>query len=331
MDKQTAFMIMYDTFRGVMKQRNVPNAITQHADKHTGDGVLKILGIGNSYTNDSTRMLDAVYKAEKPGTKLQVGVAYYNGCPLSKHIRFYNENAPVYVYYYIDSETGLWQEEKNVTLQHIIQANNWDYVAMHQSSGQSGVESSYNEDIQTIQNFVKNELGYTPTFFWNMTWAYPEVDPNGKFLLGNNYVSGGAKAPNAASFEDYYNNSQAIMYQKIVEAVQAKIVPDDTFKWIMPVGTAIQNARSSHLTDLDVNRDYTHLNDFGRLMAAYVWYGRFENTTPTFALTSVPEELKKADPVNHWNWSEDMIDVLKESVTNALTTPFAVTQSQYTK
>ena len=331
-DKQTAFMTMYETFRQVLRQWDVPNVIARHTSKtNEDDGVLKILGIGNSYTSDSMRMLDAVYKAEKPGTKLQLGYAYYSGCPLDKHVKFYNQNSAVYVYYYLDSETGTWQEEEDVTLQYIIQANNWDYVSLQQGSGLSGVASSYNEDIQTIQNFVDDDLGYTPTFFWNMTWAYPEVDPKGTYLLGNNYVAGGAKAPNADSFKNYYNNSQAYMYQKITETVQAKIVPNKTFKWIMPAGTAVQNAQSSYLTDVDLYRDYTHMNDFGRLMVAYVWYSRLENTVPTFALTSVPEGLKNADPVNNWNWSEDMINVLKESVINALETPFAITQSQYTK
>ncbi len=292
---------------------------------------MKILGIGNSYTRDCMHLLYKVFQAEKPGTKLEMSMAYYRGCSLQKHLQFYNNQEPAYWYFRWNSDKGDWDLTKGVKLQDIICTNNWDYVSMQQASANSGMPSTYNEDIQTIQNIVCEHLGYKPTFFWNMTWAYPEIDPTGTYLLGNNYISGGDRASNATCFEKNYNNSQETMYRKIAEAVQTKIVPDNTFRWIMPAGTAIQNTQTSYMTDLDLYRDHAHLSDFGRLMASYVWYGRLENTVPTFALTSVPEVLRNY-PAGKGDWvlSTEQINVLKESVTNALKTPFAVTQSQYT-
>ena len=291
---------------------------------------MKILGIGNSFTRDCMHLLYKVYQAEKPGTELEMSMAYHRGSSLQKHLQFYNNQEAVYWYFRWNSDKDDWDLTKGVKLQDIICTNDWDYVSMQQSSANSGVPSTYNEDIQTIQNIVCEHLGYKPTFFWNMTWAYPEIDPTGTYLLGDNYVDGGAKAPNFASFKNYYNNSQTYMYQKIVETVQAKIVPDDTFQWIMPAGTAIQNTQTSYMTDLNLYRDHLHLNDFGRLLGSYVWYGILENTVPTFNLTSVPEALRHY-PAGKGDWvlSVEEMDVLRESVTNALKTPFAVTQSQY--
>ena len=118
----------------------------------------------------------------------------------------------------------------------------------------------------------------------------------------------------------------------ITQTVQAKIVPDNTFNWIMPVGTAVQNMKSSYLGDLDIYRDYTHLNDFGRLLAGYVWFCRLEGIpTDTFKLNYIPDALTKT-----YTQSGDilldagMFTILEESVGNACATPFAVTQSQYT-
>ena len=119
-----------------------------------------------------------------------------------------------------------------MTLKEIIDATDWDLVSMQQGSGTSGVESTYNSDIQTIQGFVKSTLGYTPTFFWNMTWSYPEVDiPTDNYTLDN--------APNANNFKNNYNSDQVYMYNMITKTVQNKILPDSTFNWIMPVGTAV--------------------------------------------------------------------------------------------
>ena len=159
-----------------------------------------------------------------------------------------------------------------------------------------------------------------------MTWAYPEMDiPTDKYTLED--------APNASSFKNYYGSSQITMYNKIMETVQAKIVPDATFKWIMPVGTAVQNAQSSYMTDLDLYRDYTHLSDFARLMAAYTWYCQLEGTTlDSVQLTKVPSALKKSyTGSGDMVLTESQINVLVESVKNAANTKFQVTQSQYTE
>ena len=119
----------------------------------------------------------------------------------------------------------------------------------------------------------------------------------------------------------------------ITQTVQNKIVPDSTFRWIMPVGTAIQNIKSSYLGDLDIYRDYTHLNDYARLVAGYVWFCRLEGIpTETFKLNYIPDALTKTyTQSGDIQLNESMMQVLEESVRNACATPFQVTQSQYTE
>ena len=294
-------------------------------EKEAKDETLKILGIGNSYTQDTMWILGEVYKAQK-NQNVELGVAYYSGCRLDQHVKFYNSNEAVYQYNHWDAASGKWVSTSNMTLKEIIDATDWDLVSMQQGSGTSGVESTYNSDIQTIQGFVKSTLGYTPTFFWNMTWSYPEVD-----IPTDNYTPD--NAPNSNNFKNYYNSDQVYMYSMICQTVQNKIVPDSTFQWIMPVGTAVQNAKSSSLTDYDLYRDYTHLNDYCRLMAAYVWFSRIEGEVPQqFLLDRVPAAVKKS-----YTGTGDMVltelqfNILQESVRNACATPFAVTQSQYTE
>lgn len=80
------------------------------------------------------------------------------------------------------------------------------------------------------------------------------------------------------------------MYNGIIACTQKYIVDStdflgkDYFDFILPTGTAIQYAREVQNYDTKVSgmlidplqtlyRDYTHLSDFGRLIAAYTWYG----------------------------------------------------------
>ena len=123
------------------------------------------------------------------------------------------------------------------------------------------------------------------------------------------------------------------MYNMICQTVQNKIVPNSTFHWLMPTGTAIQNAKSSFLIPEDLYRDYTHLNDYGRLLAGYVWFSCLEGVpVDTFKLNYIPDALTKTyTQAGDIMLDTDMFTVLEESVRNAIDTPFAITQSQYTE
>ena len=331
-EQKEAAVDMYETYRNIMQNWEIPNTIAQ---KDPGsDGVLKILGIGNSYTQDSMWMLYNIYKAENPGKKIVLGIAYHGGCSLAQHVQYIQEGSLEYTYYKLNDEisisTGTWKSTKDQTLKTIVENENWDIVTMQQASTYSGVPTTYNGDIQTIQRFVDQTLGYTPEFAWNMTWAYPVKDIEGDAFTTVNTTSG---------FATRYNSDQMTMYNAIVDTVKAKIVPDTTFSYLMPAGVAVQNANSSYLDDPELYRDYTHLNDFSRVMAAYVWYCTFEDVrVDSLKFTVIPAALTKsyktAGGTGNMTLTQMQIDIIEEAVKNALDArdagTFAITQSQYT-
>ena len=315
---QKTVIAMYRKYANVMKNWNISN-IESSAD-YANDGVTRILGIGNSYTIDSMHLLGEIYKAEKPGTNLELGIAYYSGCSLQSHVNFYNANDAVYGYYYYNSETDSWTVTNNMTLKQIIQAQDWDMVSLQQNSSGSGVASGYNY-IPTVRGIVEKELNYKPTYLWNMTWAVPEVDiPTDKYTLDD--------APNANSFKTFYGSSQATMYKKIVECVQNKVVPDTALTYLVPVGTAIQNANAT-FTDYDLYRDYTHLNDYARLIAAYTWYCELEGITlgQTIGVTTIPTALTNSYKGGDYALNGQQITVLINAVNSAMTNKFVTTDT----
>lgn len=329
---------MYETFEKVMSKWNVEN-IKAAANKEE-DETLKILVLGNSHGVDSSTMLAKIYMAEKPEQDVLVGRIYHSGCKLNQHVDFLTNDAGQYIYYKTNAN-GAWDRIKpldnsaeqpngdvlnGATMYEALTDEKWDVIIMQTGSNNAGLADTYNGDIQTIQTYVKQILGYTPKFYWHMSWAHPvEDDPNDNFTTVNT----------SSQFRDYYNNDQMTMYNAIVNAVKTKILPDKSFSGIMPTGTAIQNANSSYLRDADLYRDYTHASDLGRLIAGYTWYCAIEGVRlDSIKLTNIPQSVLKsyitAGGTGNMVLTEKEAAIVAESVKNALNNPFAVTQSVYT-
>ena len=133
---------------------------------------------------------------------------------------------------------------------------------------------------------------------WNMTWAYPE----------------GSSHPGFSN----YDKDQIKMYNAIVDAVETKIITNENIDLILPVGTAIQNARSSYLDDTTISRDYCHLShDFGTYTASLA---------VVQALTGISIENVSYVPSGVFGVEKN---IAIESAKKALTNPYAITQSEY--
>ena len=87
---------------------------------------------------------------------------------------------------------------------------------------------------------------------------------------------------------------------------------------LFPVGTAVQNARTSYLGDT-LTRDGFHLSiPYGRYIAALTW-GRVLTGKSVEGIAYAPEGV-----------DENLKAIAIESVENAVKSPFEVTQSSFT-
>lgn len=268
---------------------------------------LKLLMIGNSFSQDTVNWLPQI--AKNVGfTDIVIGNLVIGGCTISTHYANSQSNAANYEFTYYkngawtDGTTGLKR-----TMQYGIEYANWDFISLQQQSGNSGNVSSYNHELLGLIEYVKSKAtNSNMKLVWNMTWAYP----------GESNWFGGL-----------YSNDQMIMYNSICSAVQEKILTNDDFCTFSPAGTAIQNARTSFFGDSmgnetyvkDVlNRDGAHLSvNEGRFISSLSMFCTLTGYMPN-EITYHPEEV-----------DEKEFAVIIESVTNALTNPFSVTNSQY--
>ena len=115
------------------------------AETLPGDGVLKILAIGNSFSQDAMQMLYEIAKKEGYA-EVVLGNLFDAGCTLAGHVENLTTKAGAYSYQF--NNTGRWVSTSNTTLEYGLKAQDWDIITLQQGSPDSGLVETYNEDIQ---------------------------------------------------------------------------------------------------------------------------------------------------------------------------------------
>jgi hypothetical protein len=125
------------------------------------------------------------------------------------------------------------------------------------------------------------------------------------------------------------------MYENVTRCVQSYIATDDHYKFIVPAATIFENALTSYLTEKDIHRDYVHATDLTRVMVSHAFYCRIFGIEQLdeIKLDVVPTAFFKTHKVSDGDWvlTDAEKALILEAVNNALKTPFAITQSQYTE
>ncbi len=210
---------------------------------------MNILGVGNSFSDDSFKWLYPIL--QELGVEASVNNLYIGGCSIDKHMEMIQSELPGYDYRNDISNPEKRGNTPESKIKDVLPLKEWDVITFQQCSGFSGVYETYQKLPQLIDYVTKNTKGKAKRF-WNMTWAYKQTY-------------------NSFAYIEYYGANQATMYENIIKC--AKKVAEE-YKGILelvPTGTAIQNARTSEVGD-NLTRDGFHLSyDFGRYIAALTW------------------------------------------------------------
>lgn len=325
-------LLLAGCFSGCGSQSETPetSAATTEATVKERGRPLKVLTLGHSLAVDANHMLALVAAAEGYG-ELTVGTLYYSGCPLPKHVDLLKNDAREYSLY-LSSTSNVSNPPtimNDVTMKEALRYQDWDLIVMQGGTFELADPKVFTAGyIQTIQDYVnEHKLNPDAIFAWHMPWAFATENE-----LRNKYTAS-ANNPYINSYIPY-NHDRVKLYNAFAKNVQDYIVPDETFQFLIPTGTAIENAMSSYMTEFDLIRDYAHANDYGRLIAAYTWYCRLAGVDQLedIKLTTIPKAffLSTESPVDR-ELTEMEKTILIESVNNALTNELAITQSQYTE
>ena len=218
---------------------------------------LKILAIGNSFSNNALEYLPILAK-ELGIEEIIVGKLYRGSCTVDRH--------------WSDAQTGADYESFQVnttgdanwttyasgqrSLIYALKLYDWDIITFQQASGTSGMESSLG-NLQNLINFVNaNKTNPNAKLYWHMTWAYSQFSTHGSF-------------PN-------YDKDQIKMYNAIVDVTKNCIDTNDSFTGIIPAGTAVQNYRDKDINNSSIESKYIttdgyHLQTYARMVVTMTW------------------------------------------------------------
>lgn len=342
-DEVDGMVELYKTYKTVMSSWNIPNlkAAEKASEKVGQDNVLKILTLGNSHSGDAMNMLYKIFEDNKVDGKyagkydeIVLARIYYSGCPISTHL-FYAKNNRAEYQYFKTNDNGDWTEPlgdgAKTTMYYALQDEDWDVVVLQEMNIQAGADSTYTGDkLQQLINYVKANTKGDPILGFNMTWT----NPNGEEYWS--YGEDGYRAtylghPGAATAdynaEDWYNSyigpygtladgrtpDQNRMYQKIAELTQTKVMTQAhgfNNQFLFACATAVQYMQDVlKLTEAEVYRDYTHMNDYGRTLAACLWYAKIaelDNIDDLVIMDEIPEALRGSAKKNDIGVSENI-------------------------
>ena len=179
---------------------------------------LRILGIGNSFTDDGMMYLPELLEAA--GIRnVVLGRLYIAGCSLERHCREYAGNAPAYIYY--KSTSNRWETvSKKATLLDGIADERWDVVVLQQASGKSGMYPDLPAPGSTgwseIVRWRCPNAG--ACIAWQQTWAYARTSEHKDF--------------------GRYEKNQQLMYRCESSPRSSSSCDDTSVEVVIPVGNS---------------------------------------------------------------------------------------------
>ena len=222
---------------------------------------LKVLDIGNSYTNDATNMLPKITAAS--GSDISDMCLYKairsSGSFKSWYDLYHDNDNQTYtiskVMGGIDANitTGSGEAGDGSLFREALENEKWDIIIMHQRSNYA----PYYDDWNTTGND-----GYLKEFLDILKDKQPQAMIG--FLLVHSYWDG---------YDGNKEQSSYLRWQLIANSVK-RLCEDYAISFVIPYGTAVENLRSSSLNnDYDLTRDGVHCG-FGlcRHTAACCYY-----------------------------------------------------------
>ena len=202
---------------------------------------MRVLAIGNSYSQDATRYLHDIAKAD--GVELEVANLYIGGCSLERHYRNMISGERAYALEVNGHKTG-----SSVSLDEALLNRQWDVVTLQQASHKSYDYATYTPYLEALAEYVRKYCPHAKIYI-HETWAYEA----GSARL----ASTGFETPEdmlAAARASYANAASAILADGII-----------------PSGDAMLAAVHGGIAK--IHRDTFHASlGAGRYLLALTWY-----------------------------------------------------------
>jgi hypothetical protein len=202
---------------------------------------MKILSIGNSFSQDAQRYLHRLAKQE--GVEIKTVNLYIGGCQLRRHYLNMLDDQVAYDFEFNGERTGIM-----VSIRQALVSDDWDFVTLQQASPISGRYETYSPYIEELATYVRKYCPHTKILI-HQTWAYEDASER---LMRLGYAS--SKDMLSAVCDCYNKVSQSICSYGII-----------------PCGEAMMRALDLGVEKM--HRDTVHASlGAGRYLLALCWY-----------------------------------------------------------
>lgn len=248
---------------------------------------LKILVIGNSHGNDTFWLLHEVFADQMPEQEVVLGALYYSGCSVTKHVKFATENQ--YVYDFHRNSDGTWETMSETNMETALRNQAWDIIVFQ--GGRGDQDKEYNlSGRRTLEQYVSERVVQPYKMMWHITWPSPEeptfFDPSYRVQPPSGWVE---------YLQTNYDHDTFKQFTYMTDKAKEYLIPDETYEKVICSGAGIMHAHAaSGVPQLELWRDYTHLSDYGRLIAAYSFYAQITgNAVTEINLEKIPASLRQ--------------------------------------
>ena len=210
--------------------------------------MVRILAIGNSFSQDATHYLHQI--AASDNVEMKVVNLYIGGCSLEQHWHNVLTDATGYLY-----ELNGQSQERYVSISQAAAEEEWDYIVTQQASHDSGWLDTYEPFLSNMVTYLKKQCP-TAEILMQKTWAYEVDSTHGKFFR--------------------YNNDQKEMFSRLSSAYET--AAERVGITLIPCGDVIQALRKEtpfqyETGGLSLCRDGFHMSYlYGRYALAATWY-----------------------------------------------------------
>lgn len=231
-----------------------------------------ILIIGNSHSVDAFWLLYQAWKDQYPHENLCIGILHYGGACITEHVDFATNHNPVIRYYKNDS--GKWVVTYGVTSHSVLSDEEWDIVLMQPAKEDLSDPTLNKEGRHALAEIIDQYVTTPHQIMWHISWP----SPNDEIFFSPDYVR---QPPEGykKKLTRLYGFNPVNQFTVMLEQTKENILDDTVYQGAVCSGASIMHALLvQEQSQLDLWRDYTHLSDYGRLMAGYAIVAQLNQT-----------------------------------------------------
>lgn len=131
---------------------------------------MKVLAIGNSYSQDGTRYVHEL--AKSCGENINITNLCIGGCPLSRHYRNMLSDEKAYTHEFNGIDTGL-----KVSLKDVLLTTEWDVITIQQQSFNSTMYDTFQPYLTELVAFIR-KCAPKAKIALQQTWGYRDGEPD---------------------------------------------------------------------------------------------------------------------------------------------------------